>query len=116
MGQCQQLQVGKASRIATGQSLFFPFSASPYFQMMFLVTGGKDITAVCYDRYGGRDRLRFGAIRLDDPGPGEVIVRVTAAALNPIDWKLREGQARWVYRLKSPAGMVRGDRELRTDL
>ena len=30
---------------------------------------------------------------MDQPvaGPGEVVVRVAAAAVNPVDWKLREG-------------------------
>ncbi len=37
-----------------------------------------------------------------DPGPGDVLVNVTAAAINPIDWKLREGQMKWIYPLKFP--------------
>lgn len=63
----------------------------------------NQIRAICYDRYGGRDRLYFGKVPAAEPGPGEVVVRVKTVALNPIDWKLREGQVRWVYPLKFPA-------------
>ncbi len=39
---------------------------------------------------------------LAEPGRGEVLVRVAAAAINPIDWKVRQGQIRWLYRLQFP--------------
>lgn len=34
-------------------------------------------------------------VALPDPGPGEVRVRVMAASLNPVDWKLCAGVAPW---------------------
>jgi NADPH:quinone reductase-like Zn-dependent oxidoreductase len=36
------------------------------------------------------------------PGPGEVLVRVRAASMNPLDCKLRAGQLRLLWRLKLP--------------
>jgi NADPH:quinone reductase-like Zn-dependent oxidoreductase len=36
------------------------------------------------------------------PGPGEVLVRVRAASMNPLDCKLREGTFRLVFRVKPP--------------
>ena len=37
------------------------------------------------------------------PGPGEVLVRVQAVSLNPIDWKLRSGAAKARFPLSLPA-------------
>jgi NADPH2:quinone reductase len=47
--------------------------------------------ALLYDQYGGRDRFRLGA--MSDPlvGPDSVLVKVVAAGLNPVDYKVREG-------------------------
>jgi NADPH:quinone reductase-like Zn-dependent oxidoreductase len=36
------------------------------------------------------------------PGPGEVLLRVRAASMNPLDPKLREGHYRMIWRLKPP--------------
>jgi NADPH:quinone reductase-like Zn-dependent oxidoreductase len=43
--------------------------------------------------YGGPDMMRVNnaAQRPAAPGPGEVLVRVAAAGINPVDWKIREG-------------------------
>ncbi|MEX2381540.1 MAG: NADP-dependent oxidoreductase [Opitutales bacterium] len=57
---------------------------------------------ICYNRYGGIDRLQFEEFPSPEPGSQQVLVRVAAAAINPIDWKTREGQVRWVYPLKFP--------------
>lgn len=58
--------------------------------------------ALQYDRYGDARVLRLGEVAEPWPGPGEVLVGVEAAALNPIDWKLRSGSLRWVYPLGFP--------------
>jgi NADPH:quinone reductase-like Zn-dependent oxidoreductase len=59
--------------------------------------------AAVIDGYGGSERL---AVRdLPDPGtpgPGEVLVRVRAAGVNPIDWKVRQGKLRFVMPAKFP--------------
>lgn len=46
---------------------------------------------ISYSRYGGPDVLAYGEV--DDPrvGPDSVLVKVRAAAVNPVDWKCREG-------------------------
>jgi len=46
--------------------------------------------------------LRLGLVPRPAPGPGEVRVRVLAASLNPIDFKLLQGQLRRVQRLAFP--------------
>ncbi|MEU5523150.1 NADP-dependent oxidoreductase [Streptomyces sp. NPDC093250] len=47
--------------------------------------------AISYTRYGGPEVLSLGEV--DDPrvGPDSVLVKVRAAAVNPVDWKCREG-------------------------
>lgn len=41
--------------------------------------------------YGGPDVLRYEDAPQPQPGPGEVLIRVQAAGVNPVDWKVREG-------------------------
>ncbi len=47
--------------------------------------------AALYDTNGGPDVLYVGGIPDAEPGPGEVVVRVHAAGLNPFDGKVRSG-------------------------
>ncbi|MCK2150443.1 NADP-dependent oxidoreductase [Marinobacter alexandrii] len=46
---------------------------------------------VSYDRFGERDVLQVKTSDIPQPGPGQVLVRVHGAGLNPIDWKTRKG-------------------------
>ena len=48
--------------------------------------------AACYTEPGGPEVLQVGEIVDPEPGPGEVLVRVRAAGVNPTDWKRRSGQ------------------------
>src|SRR5262249_30657938 len=41
--------------------------------------------------FGGPEVLHLDEIPRPDPGPGDVLVRVIASSVNPIDWKLRQG-------------------------
>lgn len=47
--------------------------------------------AIRVRRFGGPEVLALEDVPRPEPGPGEVLVRVRAAAVNPVDWKLREG-------------------------
>jgi NADPH:quinone reductase-like Zn-dependent oxidoreductase len=58
--------------------------------------------AVVLHQHGGPEELKYEDVPNPTPGPGEVLVRVHAASLNPIDWKLRSGEARRVYELSFP--------------
>ncbi len=53
--------------------------------------------------YGGPDQLKLATVPVVAPKPGEVLVEVRAASVNPIDWKLREGQGRSWWPLELPA-------------
>ena len=58
--------------------------------------------AVVIDGYGGSDRLQVREVAAPEPKAGEVLVRVRAAGVNPVDWKLRRGMLRPVLRLRFP--------------
>lgn len=55
-------------------------------------------------RYGEPDvAFQFGEIEAPQAGPGDLVVRVHAASLNPLDLKLAKGDLRAVQRLRFPA-------------
>jgi NADPH:quinone reductase-like Zn-dependent oxidoreductase len=47
--------------------------------------------AIRYHEHGSADVLRLEQIAVPEPGEGEVLVRVRAASVNPVDWKQRSG-------------------------
>jgi NADPH:quinone reductase-like Zn-dependent oxidoreductase len=58
--------------------------------------------AVVVHQYGGPEVLKFEDYPDPVPGPGEVLVRVAAASVNPIDYKRRAGLTKDFYPLKFP--------------
>jgi NADPH:quinone reductase-like Zn-dependent oxidoreductase len=50
--------------------------------------------AVLLQEYGGPDRLRYQDTDVPDYGDNEVLVRVSATSINPIDYKIRSGAAK----------------------
>jgi NADPH:quinone reductase-like Zn-dependent oxidoreductase len=50
--------------------------------------------AVRFHSYGGPDVLVLEEVPRPDAGPGEVLIRVHAAGVNPIDWRVRAGQVK----------------------
>jgi len=50
--------------------------------------------AVQIDRFGGPDVLRVREVPDPEPGPGEVLVRLVASTINPVDVKVRSGAER----------------------
>ncbi|UVJ42114.1 NADP-dependent oxidoreductase [Pseudomonas sp. LS1212] len=47
--------------------------------------------AVVIDRLGGPEVLQLATVQKPLPGPGEVLIRVHYAGVNPADWKCRQG-------------------------
>jgi NADPH:quinone reductase-like Zn-dependent oxidoreductase len=58
--------------------------------------------AVVVHQYGGPEVLKFEDYPDPVPGPGEVLVRVAATSVNPIDYKRRAGLTKDFYPLTFP--------------
>lgn len=50
--------------------------------------------AYVFTRYGGPETEAFAEVDRPVPGPGQILVSVRAAGVNPVDWKLRTGYRR----------------------
>ena len=50
--------------------------------------------AILVSQYGGPEVMKFEDYPDPSPGPDEVLVRVAAAGVNPIDVKRRSGEAK----------------------
>ena len=59
--------------------------------------------AVQLHAYGGVDQLFYEDVPDPKPGAGELLVKVAATSLNPVDWKLRRGDLENSMPLKLPA-------------
>jgi NADPH:quinone reductase-like Zn-dependent oxidoreductase len=59
--------------------------------------------AVVVHQYGGPDGLKFEEYPDPVPGPGEVLVRVAATSVNPIDYKRRAGFTKDFYPMQFPS-------------
>jgi len=58
-----------------------------------------------YHRYGGPEVMRLEEFEAPRPGRGEVLVRVRAAAANPMDWKIRRGDMKLMTGRRFPRGL-----------
>src|SRR3954470_20314492 len=58
-----------------------------------------------YHHYGGPEVMRLEAFEPARPRAGEVSVRVRAAAANPYDWKVRNGEMKIMTGRTFPRGL-----------
>ena len=47
--------------------------------------------AVVINEFGGKEKLNLTEVPTPQPAEDEVLVRIKAAGVNPVDWKIREG-------------------------
>ncbi len=60
---------------------------------------------VSYAEFGGPDVLRLIDAEEPHAGPGQIRIAVRAAGVNPIDWRVREGQFQKTNPIELPAGV-----------
>jgi NADPH:quinone reductase-like Zn-dependent oxidoreductase len=60
--------------------------------------------AVRFDEYGGVDVLKVVDVPKPEPGPGQVLVRLKAAGINPGEAKIRDGLLHSLYPATFPSG------------
>jgi len=58
--------------------------------------------AIVIDGFGGPEVLRLADIAEPVAGPGEVVIQVAYAGVNPVDWKAREGWLSQFFEYKFP--------------
>ena len=62
----------------------------------------SSMRAIRYHRYGPANVLGLEEVPRPEPGEGQALVRVHAAGVNPVDWKLRTGTYHDEYPLDLP--------------
>ncbi len=70
--------------------------------------------AIVLHEYGAPEKLKYEDVDDPKPGEGEVLVRVSATSVNPVDYKMRSGEAKERFPVEFPgilgrdiAGIVR---------
>jgi NADPH:quinone reductase-like Zn-dependent oxidoreductase len=58
-----------------------------------------------YFKYGNPEELSLADMARPEPGPGQILVRVKAASVNPMDWKIRRGEMKVMTGLRFPRGL-----------
>lgn len=59
-----------------------------------------------YSEFGGPEVLKLVSVDKPTAGPGEIVVRVLAVGLNPVDYKIFRGPAAEIYGAKPPTGVA----------
>jgi len=60
------------------------------------------VRAAAIDRYGGNELVTVREFPAPSPGPGQVLVDVHAAGVNPVDFKIRGGKLKAVRKVTFP--------------
>ena len=67
----------------------------------------ETMKAVRYHQYGGPEVLTMERVQKPSVGHGQILVKVMAAGVNPIDWKLRAGEMKAIIPVQFPVTVGR---------
>ena len=59
--------------------------------------------AIRIQSFGAADQLELQDVPMPACGPSDIVVRVVAAGVNPVDWKIRSGAMATAFPVKAPA-------------
>ena len=59
--------------------------------------------AVVIHKYGGPEELKWEDFKDPEAGEGEVLVKTAATSINPVDYKMRSGEAKAMFPVEFPA-------------
>lgn len=62
-----------------------------------------NMKAAIINQYGTPEVIRIEEKSIPQPQAGEVLIKIDAASINPIDWKIRSGQLKHFLRIHLPA-------------
>jgi NADPH:quinone reductase-like Zn-dependent oxidoreductase len=65
-------------------------------------TSMESMKAVRVHEYGGPEVLKYEDAPRPQAGPGEVLIKVHASSVNPVDWKVRAGHLKQMLNHKMP--------------
>src|SRR6266436_177428 len=85
---------------AEARNIVFP--KSPVRGRSLFIEKNGTMKAIRIHNYGGPEVLKYEDAPRPKPQAGEVLVRVHAAGVNPIDWKVREGHMKDFWPHKFP--------------
>ncbi|MFI0258817.1 NADP-dependent oxidoreductase [Streptomyces sp. NPDC017056] len=60
---------------------------------------------ISFAEFGGPDVLHLIDAEEPHPGPGRIRIAVRAAGVNPVDWRIREGQVLGAHPVRLPSGV-----------
>ncbi len=58
--------------------------------------------AAIIEQYGGPEVIKIAEVPKPVPRPGEVLIKVYAASVNPVDWKIRKGNLKMMLNKRFP--------------
>lgn len=56
----------------------------------------ETMKAVQIHGFGGVEKLIYESVPVPNPAPDEILIRVSASSVNPVDWKIREGHMKGI--------------------
>jgi NADPH:quinone reductase-like Zn-dependent oxidoreductase len=100
--------IGRYGRSSSGLQRLFGRPSAPLAEGVAAArrkTNGLPMKRIQYRKYGGPQTMQLEEFELATPRKGELAVAVEFAAINPIDWKVRNGDLKMVTGKSFPRAM-----------